>query len=240
MDFSGRNAVVTGAARGIGLSIARAFRAAGARVAVIDLEPCGEPFDLSVQGDIADPEALERFAERCVRELTSIDFLVNNAMLSRGGLDSCSYEDFLYVQRVGVAAPYYLSKLLSPAFAPGASIVNISSTRAFQSQKHTESYSAAKGGITALTHALAASLAGVARVNAVAPGWIDTTGGSYSGADMTQHPAGRVGTPSDIAAAVLFLCSGESSFITGQTLVVDGGMSRRMIYHNDEGWSLSV
>jgi NAD(P)-dependent dehydrogenase (short-subunit alcohol dehydrogenase family) len=166
-----------------------------------------------------------------------VDFLINNAMITRGGLDACGYEGFLEVLRVGVAAPYYLTKLLAPRFAPGACVVNLSSTRAFQSQANTESYTAAKGGITALTHGMAVSLAGKARVNAIAPGWIDTTGSAFSGGDADQHPAGRVGKPSDIAAAVLFLCGDGASFITGQTLVVDGGMSRLMVYHGDRGWA---
>ncbi|HSK68112.1 MAG TPA: SDR family oxidoreductase [Candidatus Limnocylindria bacterium] len=239
-DFSGKTAVVTGASRGIGLEIARAFRAAGARVAAIDLDPCPEKLDLFVRGDVADPAALEGFAGETVRRFGGVDFLVNNAMVTRGGLDACGWDDFLYVQKVGVAAPYLLTRLLAPHFAPGACVVNVTSTRAFQSQRDTESYSAAKGGLTALTHALAMSLAGRARVVAVAPGWIETGEAGHSPADRAQHPAGRVGTPGDIAAAVLFLCSPEASFITGQTLVVDGGMSRKMIYHGDEGWTLDA
>jgi NAD(P)-dependent dehydrogenase (short-subunit alcohol dehydrogenase family) len=237
MDFTGKRVVVTGAAKGIGLCTARSFILEGARVAAIDLNESEEPFDLFVRGDVADPRVLERFARKVTETFGQVDCLVNNAMLTRGGLPGCSYEDFLYIQRVGVAAPYYLTSLLLPVFSPEASVVNLSSTRAFQSQAGTESYSAAKGGVTALTHAMAASLAGKARVNAVAPGWVDTTGQSFSGADALQHPAGRVGATEDIAAAVLFLCSPAASFITGQTLVIDGGMSKRMIYHGDEGWA---
>lgn len=134
-----------------------------------------------------------------------------------GILSDCGYEDFSYVLRVGVTAPYMLAKLFREAFAPGASIINIASTRAFMSQADTESYSAAKGGISALTHALAASLTGRVRVNAISPGWIDTgafqswpSAPSYSEADRRQHPAGRVGKPEDIAAFALFLASGEA------------------------------
>ena len=139
--------------------------------------------------------------------------------------------------RVGVGAPFYLTKLLAPYFRPGAAVVNISSTRAFMSQSNTESYSAAKGGIEALTHAMAVTLAGKARVNAVAPGWIDHSQTEQSEADRKQHPVKRIGSPRDIAAAVMFLCGSESGFITGQTLTVDGGMTRLMIYHGDEGWT---
>jgi NAD(P)-dependent dehydrogenase (short-subunit alcohol dehydrogenase family) len=232
MSFEGKVAVVTGGARGIGKSIAEAFAARGADVCVIDILPN----DFFV-GDIADEKVLEAFAQKVLKKHGKIDFLVNNAMLSKGGLDRCSYEDFNYALRVGVSAPYYLTKLFAASFNPGGAVVNISSTRYLMSQPNTESYSAAKGGITALTHALAVTLAGKARVNAVAPGWIDTTGSSFSPADARQQPVGRVGVPADIADAVLFLCSAESSYITGQVLPVDGGMTKLMIYHGDHGWT---
>lgn len=238
MSFTNKTAVVTGVSRGIGAAIARAFQAQGARVAGIDLSPAGDGLDYFMQGDIACRNTLEAFADGCLAALGRIDCLINNAMLTRGGLDTCGYEDFVEALKVGVAAPYYLTRLFAPRFAPGACVVNLSSTRAFQSQANTESYTAAKGGITALTHALAVSLAGKVRVNAIAPGWIDITGGSFSGSDARQHPAGRVGQPEDIAQAVLFLCGEGASFITGQTLVVDGGMSRLMVYHGDAGWGL--
>ena len=137
-----------------------------------------------------------------------------------------------------MAAPFYLAKLFAPHFAPGAAIVNLSSTRQRMSQPQTESYSAAKGGIAALTHALAMSLAGRVRVNSISPGWIDTAFTRYEGPDASQHPAGRVGDPLDIANMVLFLCSDKAGFITGQDICIDGGMTRQMIYHNDYGWKL--
>jgi NAD(P)-dependent dehydrogenase (short-subunit alcohol dehydrogenase family) len=184
-------------------------------------------------GDIAERETLERFVDSLS---LPVNFLINNACIGRRGiLSNCSYEDFEYVQRVGVTAPYYLTSLLlqRDLLAPAASIVNISSTRANQSQSDTEAYSAAKGGISALTHALAVSLAGKARVNAINPGWIDTTGNTFAGADAAQHPAGRVGTTSDIAEMVLFLCNEKAGFITGESITIDGGMSRLMVYHGD-------
>ena len=117
-------------------------------------------------------------------------------------------------------------------------IVNISSSRDRMSQPQTESYTAAKGGIAALTHALAVSLSGRARVNSISPGWIDTAYTVYEGPDATQQPAARVGTPMDIAHMVLFLCSDKAGFITGENICIDGGMTRQMIYHGDHGWKL--
>ena len=104
------------------------------------------------------------------------------------------------------------------------------------SQPQSESYSAAKGGIAALTHALAVSLSGKVRVNSVSPGWIETGNAVYSGADALQQPVGRVGNPMDIANMVLFLCSEKAGFITGENICIDGGQTRLMIYHNDWGW----
>ena len=154
------------------------------------------------------------------------------------GIDECSYEEFEYALKVGVTAPFYMVKLLKDHLAEGASIVNISSSRDRMSQPQTESYTAAKGGITALTHALAVSLAGKARVNSISPGWIDTDYKVYEGPDAYQQPAGRVGNPLDIANMVLFLCSKKAGFITGENICIDGGMTRQMIYHGDCGWKL--
>ncbi len=238
MDFSNKIAVITGASQGIGRAINSLFREKGMKTAVIDLTDSGIPCYLFLQGDVADRETLERFAKAVTAKFGKVDYLVNNAMQTRGGiLSGCSYEDFLYAQRVGVAAPYYLTQLFLPCFAEGAAIVNLSSTRAFQSQPDTESYTAAKGGITALTHGLAASLAGRVRVNSISPGWIDTTDSEFGPEDMRQHPAGRVGRPADIANMVLYLCSEDAGFITGENIRIDGGMTRLMIYHNDCGWS---
>ena len=231
--FKGKVAVVTGGARGIGLCIAGEFRRAGAEVCVIDRlpNPC-------FVGDVAEESVLRAFAEKVLSEHGRVDFLVNNALPLMKGLDECSWEDFDYALKVGVAAPFYLAKLFAPHFAPGAAIVNISSSRAAMSQPQTESYSAAKGGISALTHALAMSLAGRVRVNSISPGWIDTAFTEYQGPDADQHPAGRVGDPMDIAHMVLFLCSEKAGFITGEDIRIDGGMTRQMIYHGDHGWKL--
>jgi NAD(P)-dependent dehydrogenase (short-subunit alcohol dehydrogenase family) len=238
LDFHNKIVVITGGAAGIGKCMAEEFKKAGARVAVIDLEPGGTNCDLYYCGDIAKEDKLKEFAQLVISRYGKIDYLIHNACLSRKGiLSGCSYEDFNYVLRVGVSAPYYLTQLFVPYFNENAAIVNISSTRAYMSQEDTESYSAAKGGITALTHALAVSLRGIARVNSIAPGWIDTTQGEWSREDREQHPVQRIGKPADIAKMAMYLCSDDSSFITGENITVDGGMSKQMIYHNDLGWS---
>ena len=247
MNMTGKHAVITGGANGIGLCIVETFLREGAAVTVIDIAQSNAENINFFGGDIAEKSVLESFANSLT---IPVDFLINNACISRRGiLSSCSYEDFEYVQRVGVTAPYYLTSLLlkNNLLAENASIINIASTRAFQSQPDTESYSAAKGGIVALTHAMAVSLAGRARVNCISPGWIDrsASGGNIGESaelsvhDRRQHPAERVGTPSDIAEMVLFLCSDKAGFITGENITIDGGMSKLMVYHNDHGWKLS-
>ena len=230
--FEEKVVVVTGGAKGIGKAIADQFRSDGAHVCVIDLlEQDG------YVGDLAEQAVLEEFAQSVIQTYGTVDVLVNNALPLMKGIDTCSYEEFNYALRVGVTAPFYLSKLFLPYFSPGASIINISSSRDRMSQPQTESYTAAKGGISALTHALAVSLAGKVRVNSISPGWIDIEGAVYDGPDAAQHPAGRVGTPQDIANLVCYLCSDQAGFITGENICVDGGMTRQMIYHNDFGWT---
>ena len=232
-DFTNKIAVVTGGARGIGRCIREQFEAAGATVCVIDVLDN----DYFV-GDLSDKETLERFAAKVISDFGRVDYLINNAAPLSRGIDEASYEDFEYALKVGVTAPFYLSKLFAPYFAEGAGIVNISSSRDRMSQPQTETYTAAKGGIAALTHALAVSLAGKARVNSVSPGWIDNNYTVYEGPDATQQPAGRVGAPPDIANMVLYLCSPMAGFITGENICIDGGMTRLMIYHGDHGWRM--
>ena len=231
--FEQKVAVVTGGAKGIGRAIAQAFRQEGATVCIIDLLPN----DYYV-GDLANQTVLEDFAARVIQDHGHVDYLINNALPLMKGIDACSYEEFNYALRVGVTAPFYLTKLFAPYFAPGAAIVNISSSRDRMSQPQTESYTAAKGGISALTHALAVSLGGRVRVNSISPGWIDTDYTVYEGPDAVQQPAGRVGTPMDIANMALYLCSDKAGFLTGENICIDGGMTRQMIYHNDFGWTL--
>ena len=231
-QFEGKNAVLTGGAHGIGKAVADAFRREGAAVYIIDSQP-GDWF----VGDVGDRETLERFCGWVIRQCGTVDCLINNVPPMMKGIDSCSFEEFGRALTVGVTAPFYLTKLLKPYFSPGASVINISSSRDRMSQPQTESYTAAKGGIAALTHALAVSLAGKARVNSISPGWIDTTGSEISGADALQQLTGRVGKPEDIAEMVLFLCSEKAGFITGENICIDGGMTRLMIYHGEHGWT---
>lgn len=231
--FQNKIVVITGGAHGIGKCMAEEFEKQGATVCIIDL--LDNPY---FKGDLSNKDTLERFAERVIADYGRVDVLINNAAPLSKGIDACTYEEFEYAQRVGVTAPFYLSKLFAEHFAEGASILNISSSRDRMSQPQTESYTAAKGGIAALTHALAVSLSGKVRVNSISPGWIDTDFTVYEAPDATQQPAGRVGHPLDIAHMALFLASDKAGFITGENICIDGGMTRQMIYHNDFGWSL--
>lgn len=253
--FQEKVCVVTGGASGIGQCLTRTFANVGAQIAFIDkdkkagleneeyLKERGTKV-LFFLGDVGEKESLEAFAKEIIEVFGKVDILIHNALPLMSGIhDPCSYEDFNEALRVGVTAPYWLTQLLIAYLGPDASIVNISSTRAMMSQANTESYSAAKGGIHALTHALAVSLSGKARVNAIAPGWIDTGSSydssyeaDYSSGDILQHPSRRVGNPEDVAQAALFLCDPRNSFMNGECLVLDGGVSKRMIYHMDEGW----
>ena len=231
--FRDKIVVITGGAGGIGKCIAEEFRKEGAKVCVIDCAP-GDHY----VGDIGDQATLEDFAKGVIEQYGRVDVLVNNAPPAFIGIDSCSYQQFRHALDVGVTAPFYLSKLFAPYFSKGAGIINISSSRDRMSQPQSESYTAAKGGIAALTHALAVSFAGKVRVNSISPGWIDTAYTVYEGPDAIQQPAGRVGNPLDIAHMVLFLASEKAGFITGENICIDGGQTRLMIYHGDHGWTL--
>ena len=229
--FKDKVVVITGGAGGIGKCIAEEFEKAGAKVCIIDIAE--NPYFV---GDIGDEVTVCRFAEKVIADYGKVDYLINNAPPLFKGIDECTYEEFNYALRVGVSAAFLLTKLFMPYFVQGASIINISSSRDRMSQPQSESYVAAKGGISALTHALAVSLGGKVRVNSISPGWIDTNYTVYEGADAVQQPVGRVGNPLDIANMVLFLCSDKAGFITGENICIDGGQTRLMIYHNDCGW----
>lgn len=231
--FRDKVVVITGGAHGIGLAMAQEFEKCGAHVCVIDIKE-GDHF----VGDLSDKNALEAFSEHVIKTYGRVDYLINNAAPLMKGILECSYEEFSYALSVGVTAAFYLSKLFMPYFTEGASIINISSSRDRMSQPNTESYSAAKGGIAALTHALAVSLSGKVRVNSISPGWIDTDYTVYEGPDAAQQPAGRVGNPMDIVNMVMFLCSDKAGFITGENICIDGGMTKLMIYHGDHGWTM--
>ena len=233
--FQGKVVVITGGAQGIGRCIASEFEKQGATVCIIDRQP-----NAGYVGDISSEQVLRDFSEKVISMYGRVDCLINNAIPLSKGLDSCTYDEFNYALRVGITAPFFLTQLFMPYFAEGASIVNISSSRDRMSQPDTESYTAAKGGIAALTHAMAVTLAGRVRVNSISPGWIDTSFTEYTGADALQHPAGRAGNPLDIANMALFLCSDKAGFITGENICIDGGMTRQMIYHDDYGWELKV
>ena len=235
MEYKDKVVIVTGGAQGIGKCIAEEFRKQEALVEVIDKQ---EGLDHFV-GDLSNRYAIEEFTKLVIEKYGKVDYIINNALPLMKGLDECTWEEFQYALTVGITAPFYLVKLLVPYLAEGASIVNISSSRDRMSQPQTESYTAAKGGIAALTHALAVTLRGKARVNSISPGWIDTDYKEYDGADAVQQPAGRVGNPMDIANMVLFLCSDKAGFITGENICIDGGMTRQMIYHGDHGWTLN-
>lgn len=250
--FKDRVCVITGAANGIGKAIAEALNKEGVNIAFIDTDrESGEKLLSKMNGEdtkhffyhgnVGMEEDLKNFTVEIIRRFGKVDYIINNACYSNKGLlSNCSFEEFNEVLRVGVTAPYFLTMLLKDHLGSDASIINISSTRASMSQQDTESYSAAKGGISALTHAMAMSLSGKARVNSISPGWIDTTNAKdFSKADQLQHPSQRVGVPEDIARVVIFLCDSKSGFINAENITVDGGISKKMIYHGDENWSYS-
>ena len=234
MEFDNKVVVITGGAHGIGLCATEEFKKCGAHVCVIDSSN-GNHFI----GDIGNKDDLEAFANTVIEEYGRVDVLINNAPPKMRGIDECTWEEFQNAMNVGVTAPFYLSKLFAPYFAKDASIINISSSRDRMSQPQTESYSAAKGGIAALTHAMAISFAGKVRVNSISPGWIDTEYTVYEGSDAKQQPVGRVGNPLDVVNMIMFLASNKAEFITGENICIDGGQTKLMIYHGEYGWKFN-
>lgn len=232
MEFKDKVVIVTGGAKGIGAEIVKKFREKGALVAIIDI--CDNDYFV---GNLENKETIEQFISKVIKDYHHIDYIINNAKPQQAGIFDSNYDDFLLSLKVGVAAPFYLVKLAIPYLNKNAAIVNISSSRDKMSQENTEGYTSAKGAISALTHALAMSLRNKARVNSISPGWIDTTNSELSLADLAQHPSNSVGKPEDIANLVLFLCSEKAKFINAENILVDGGMSHQMIYHNDYGWT---
>lgn len=241
--------LVTGGGHGIGKQICKDFLECGHKVCFMDFdERVSREFETEnsnlyfYYGDAADPESLKNFVSFAMEKMNRVDILINNACRGNNGiLSDLDYVGFDYVLSVGLKAPYELSRLCRDELIKNRGcIVNIASSRAFQSEPDSEAYASAKGGIVALTHALAMSLAPHVLVNCIAPGWIDVSDGEeeHSREDKAAIPAGRVGTPKDISGMVMTLCSQE--FVTGETITMDGGMSRRMIYHGDHGWEYSI
>ncbi|GGU83410.1 oxidoreductase [Pseudomonas laurentiana] len=247
-SHNGRVALVTGAARGIGLGIAAWLICEGWQVVLTDLDRARGSTAAKVLGDnawfvgmdVADESQVAVGVAEVLGQFGRLDALVCNAAIAdphNTTLESLSLAHWNRVLAVNLGGPMLLAKHCAPYLrAHCGAIVNLASTRAAQSEPDTEAYAASKGGLLALTHALAVSLGPEIRVNAVSPGWIDARDPSQRRAepltesDHAQHPAGRVGTVEDVAAMVAWLLSKNSGFVTGQEFVVDGGMTKKMIY----------
>lgn len=253
-DFTGKSTVVTGGGQGIGRAIAEALLKANAKVWLADCDAEAGAATLAelasfgrvefVLTDVADPDAVNALRQRVAAAGEGLDLLVNNAaVMVRKPLAVLSLAEWHRVLGTNLTGPFLCSRAFAPLLGKRRGcIVNIGSTRALMSEPHTESYAASKGGLVALTHALALSLAPEVRVNCISPGWIDVTAlarplqrqpAHLREQDHAQHPVGRVGRPEDIAAMTLYLASTESGFITGENMVMDGGMTRKMIYCED-------
>lgn len=234
-------AYITGGAQGIGRACALHLKARGYRVAVADvdeaaLERTQEEIapDLALVADLRDEAQVRESIRRTVEELSRIDAVINNAAISTpSGIPpgQLSLDEWQRVIGTNLTAPFLVVKhAAAPLKQHRGAVVNIASTRALQSERNSEAYAASKGGLLSLTHALAVSLGPEIRVNAISPGWINTSGEVLSSEDHSQHPAGRAGLPEDVAAMVAYLISREAAFVTGQNFVIDGGMTRKMIY----------
>ncbi len=229
--------VITGTSSGIGRACAQRYIEQGYNVFGIDKNPSDLDGLNEFIADIKNAEERQYFVDYILSKVDHVDILVHNAMEYHSGiLDDCDLDGFRDALEVGVVTPYHLISLLKNHMSDRSSMINIVSTRAFQTQKNNEAYACAKGALNSLTIALSNSLGPKVRVNAIAPGWINTHETELSAQDITQHPTHLVGVADDIVDAIEYLSSVKAKFITGQTLVVDGGMSKQMIYHNDEGW----
>ncbi|MCY9695160.1 SDR family NAD(P)-dependent oxidoreductase [Paenibacillus alginolyticus] len=251
-------AAITGGGQGIGRAIALAFAQEGYGVSIadIDMDAGLETVELLrpytddamfMKLDVSNEEEVRHWIERTATELGGIDVLVNNAGIFHiADVLELTAEQFQRVISVNLSGAFLCSQAAARMMklnGRGGSIINMASTRAFMSEPNTEAYSASKGGIAALTHAMAVSLGGYGiRVNAISPGWIEVREWQlssrkeivvHSETDLKQHPVGRVGKPEDIASACLYLSSEKAGFITGQNLTIDGGMSIKMIYEED-------
>ena len=255
MKLKDKVILITASTRGIGLACVKACAEEGAAVYMAARNPGlakKESEKLNSQGcnvkcvynDAGKPETYITMTDDVVKDAGRIDVLINNFGTSDPGKDldfsNTDTDTFLDTVNINLRSVFMASQQAVKYMAEqgGGSIINISSSRDRMSQPQTESYTAAKGGIAALTHGLAMSLAGKVRVNSISPGWIDTDYTIYEGPDAVQQPVGRVGNPLDIANMVLFLSSDKAGFITGENICIDGGMTKQMIYHNDFGWNL--
>lgn len=245
MSFAQKVVVITGAAGGIGRAISRAYGRVGAYVVLVDLNREGIDAlaaEMKKNGEVAypvmvdlrNPSQIPFLVEKVMKRFDRIDILINNAGIGKWKSPyDLTVEEWDEVLQVNLRAPFLLTREIAARMkGRGGSVINIASTRALMSEPNTEAYSASKGGVVALTHEMAISLApDKIRVNAISPGWIET--GDYDALreiDHRQHPAGRVGRPEDIARACLFLSDDRNDFITGQNFVIDGGMTKKMIY----------
>lgn len=248
MEFKYRTAIVTGSSRGIGFEIAKEFLQSGGNVSFVDIKPTPSIMDeyiksgraIYVRTDLANPDEIKKMVEKTKQVFGRIDFMINNAAISAGfKLRELPLEKWQNVIDVNLTAPMLCAKYCYDELVKSnGAIVNIASTRALMSEADTEAYSASKAGLVGLTHAMAVSFSGKIRVNSISPGWIDVRREPddmehpepFSKEDHLQHPAGRVGKAEDIAAMALYLCSERAGFITGQNFVIDGGMTKKMIY----------
>lgn len=254
MTFLGKVVVITGSGQGIGQCMALEYAKEGASVIIAEIDEeagletkemieAGHGECLFIQTDVGNEVSVEQMVTQTVERYGKIDILINNAAIQSGGdndhLLTRSVEAFEKVMRVNVTGAYICAKYCVSYMPEGSSILNIVSTRALMSEAHTEPYSASKGALLALTHSLANSLAHRVRVNAISPGWIDVSDWkkkenrkfvALTDEDHAQHLVGRVGVPEDIAKAALYLTGEGAGFITGSHLVIDGGMTVKMIY----------
>lgn len=238
--MSKKTAIVTGGAKGIGESIARVLLEKGVRVVVADKDvrspwKKGDERLLFIKTDVSNEPDVIKMIKETIKVFGSIDYLINNAGTlfndKRPKFEDITLKEWNLFIGSHLTGAFLCSKYSAPYIKSNkGSIVNIASTRYLQSEPNTEPYSAAKGGLVAITHAMAISLGPDVRVNCVSPGWIHTQNEKLRKIDHLQHPVGRVGEPEDIASMVAFLLSDQARFITGQNFVVDGGMTKKMIY----------
>ncbi|WP_088035693.1 SDR family NAD(P)-dependent oxidoreductase [Evansella clarkii] len=243
--FSGKTVLVTGGAQGIGKALSVRYAEEGAFVYFCDRNrEAGETLEkelaakgleaVFVEGDVSKEKDVKAVIETVISKGDKLDILINNAGVSRFiPLEELSFDEWKEIIHTNLSSVFLFAKYGAAHLSAGGSVINISSTRATMSEPDSEAYAASKGGIIALTHALSASLAGKVRVNSVSPGWIETANyDELRSEDHEQHFSKRVGNPEDIVKACFYLSDFENSFVTGENIVVDGGMTRKMIYRD--------